>query len=213
MKKNEKKLKIIFWLGISLILLAVFLFCAIFYGVIKSEISYLISTKNKSVKIVLDEESKDNNENNEDKIIPVDKEFSIIIPQLKINAKVFANVDPQNENEYGNKLKKGVAHAKGSGFPNDEQTIFIFAHSSSNFYQNNQFNTIFYLLRKLKAGDVFYLVYQNKLYTYKMIDSKIVEKEAVSYLEDNKNYDVILMTCWPPGTAYRRLLVMGERIR
>lgn len=212
---TDKKEKKIFWCGFFLILGSLVLFLVIFSSVIKSEWNYLVLPKNKLVKIILDEKSSENNKENKDdnEIIPQNKEFGIIIPQIEVNAKVLANVDPQKESEYVERLKHGVAHTKGSGFPDDDRTVFIFAHSSNNFYQNNKFNTVFYLLRKLKTDDVFYLVYKNKIYSYVMIEKRIVAENEVDYLKNNEKYDVILMTCWPPGTAYKRMLIMGKKIQ
>ena len=212
-KRKKKNNKIILWLGFLLIFSSLILFLAIFFPIIKSEWNYLVLPKDESVKIVLNGNSDDiENEVKNNTIIPKDKEFGIIIPKIGVNTKVFANVNSQNESEYGKKLKYGVAHAKGSGFPQDDRTVFIFAHSSSDFYRNNNFNTVFYLLRKLEVDDIFYLVYKKKLYSYKMVEKRIVTENEVSYLQDNKKYDVILMTCWPPGTSYKRLLVMGKRM-
>src|SRR3989344_2787291 len=50
-------------------------------------------------------------------IVPVDTDFSIIIPKIGVNAIVIPKVDPTRPAIYNSALKKGVAHAATSFFP------------------------------------------------------------------------------------------------
>ena len=211
MSETVKKHNLSFKLGLALIVLAGLLLLAIFFPVIKNELKYLFSDKPGDVKIILQEQS-DVQDNVQEGIVPADGNFSLIITKIGANAKVIENVDPTNEWEYRAKLKEGVAHAKGSGLPNDDRTVFIFAHSSENFYNSNQYNSIFYLLRKMETGDDLHLIYKGKAYNYKVSEVKIVGAEEVDYLQGtDQKASVVLMTCWPPGTSYKRLLVIGEK--
>jgi sortase (surface protein transpeptidase) len=56
----------------------------------------------------------------EKEIVPISKEFGLVIPKIGINVKVFANVNPRDPKEYLPILTKGVAHAAESVFPGDE---------------------------------------------------------------------------------------------
>ncbi len=222
-KKNNniKNNKPAISISIGLFLLGIILSIIGFFPIIKNEIKYLLLSKNPKTIISINyKNNKKNNTNNtkeekqvKDVITPVDTSFSIIIPKIGINTRIIKNVNPFDKRDYLNSLKNGVAHSKTSGFPNDNKNTFIFAHSSNNFYNPGGYNSVFYLLYKLNKGDIFYIVYKNKLYKYEIQDSIKVDKNAIEYLYSNKNdSSATLMTCWPPGTAKKRLLVTGKLI-
>jgi sortase A len=146
-------------------------------------------------------------------LIPKDTLFDVLIPKIGANAKVFPNVDPSNEQEYVRVLKQGVAHASGTVFPGMDGTIYLFAHSTDNFWDVGRYNAVFYLLKDVNKGDDVILFYQNKRYNYKVTSTKIVGGDDVSYIQEAQNtgkQQVILQTCWPPGTTWKRLLVFAQ---
>lgn len=149
---------------------------------------------------------------NEKILIPKSAEFSIIIPKIGVNEIVSENVNPSNPDEYLEALKKGAAHAKGSAFPGMNGTTYIFAHSTDNFWNVGRYNAIFYLLGKLEVEDEIVIFFFGKRYDYKMAEKKIVEGNDVEYLNSNlgKGERLILQTCWPPGTTWKRLLIFAE---
>lgn len=146
-------------------------------------------------------------------LVPSDTSFSIVIPKLGANAKVYPNVDPTNEKEFLPILQKGVAHAKGSVFPGFKGNTYLFAHSTDNFWDVGRYNALFYLLKDMQQGDDIVMFFENKRFNYKVADSKIVEPEDVSYLvksQSTSTEQLILQTCWPPGTTWKRLLVIAK---
>lgn len=145
-------------------------------------------------------------------LVPVDKDFGLIIPKLGINVKVIKNVDPFDPNIYQKALTKGVAHAKGSSLPDQDGNVFIFSHSSENFYEALRYNSIFYLLGKLNTGDEIDLYYLDKKYVYRIFDKKIADPNEVSYLQNSsKDNTLTLMTCFPPGTTFKRLMILAKK--
>jgi len=65
----------------------------------------------------------------------------------------------------------------------------------------------------MNIDDSFYLTYQGKVYKYKVFDKKVVEATEIDYLNPNtRKNQATLMTCWPPGTTLKRLVVLGELI-
>lgn len=200
--------------GLLLAALSLVFFFLIFHPIIRSELRFLLSEREKEAKIVLeDKENGIDKKNNKNVIIPADENFSIVIPKIKANEKIIANVNPFNQGEYLRALKDGIAHAKNSGFPGQKSNVFLFAHSSGNFYQNSRLNTVFFLLNKLENGDRFSIIYQGEIYEYEVFNKKIVAEDEVAYLENGKEEIATLMTCWPPGTAYKRLLVAGKIVK
>jgi sortase A len=146
-------------------------------------------------------------------LTPKDPSFSIIIPKIGASAKVFPNVDISNQNVFLPILMQGVAHAAGTVFPGMNGNIYLFAHSTDNFWDVGRYNAVFYLLKDLNKGDEVVIFYQNKRYNYIVTGSKIVNPSDVSYLLNSQKGDkqqLILQTCWPPGTTLQRLLVFAS---
>lgn len=149
----------------------------------------------------------------EEIMIPKDTQFSILIPKLGASAKVFPNVDPTNEVEDIKILQQGVAHAKGTVFPGMDGNIYLFAHSTDNFWNVGRYNAVFYLLKDLQPGDDITVFFEKTRYNYVVEGSKIVDPSDVSGIVDAQKTgkeELILQTCWPPGTTWKRLLVFAK---
>jgi sortase A len=144
-------------------------------------------------------------------ITPVDTDFGLVVPKIGINARVFANISDQDPGEYLPVLKKGVAHARGSGFPGGEPFVFIFAHSANTPLTVNRYNAVFYLINKLDQGDLIKVFYQGVEYWYQ-VDKKVVvpPDSLVNYLVNVPDHALVLQTCYPPGTTINRLLVIAK---
>lgn len=145
-------------------------------------------------------------------ITPRSTEFSVVIPKIGANELVTANVDPSNGDEYLKTLQYSVAHAKGSALPGLTGTTYLFAHSADNFWDVGRYNAVFYLLKDLQTGDDVSVFYDNKRYNYKIYDKKVVDPTEVGYLAANigQGEKLILQTCWPPGTTWKRLLIFAK---
>ena len=190
--EDKKVFPYISLIGGILIIIALFIPLNTFSPVLKAEISYQLSNKK------LDKE-----------VIPIDTNFSIVIPKISANTKVVDNVDPFDSREYQVALTKGVAHAKGSSTPLLGGNTFIFAHSAGNWYQANQYNAVFYLLNKLIKGDKIVVYFKDKAYNYSVSETKLVNASEINYLKNNSQNQITLMTCWPPGTTLKRLIVVA----
>ena len=189
--------KILISTGLILIITSVVLFIYIFAPIFQVELNYNLNKPNKTIS----------------QIIPTDKSFGIVIPKIGANAKIISQVDPYNSYIYQVALTKGVAQAKGSAFPNQTGNIFLFSHSSASLLDAKTYNSIFYLLSKLKKEDKIYIYYKNLRYEYKVNQIKIVDASDVSYLNAKSDKKTLtLMTCWPAGTNYKRLLVIADSI-
>ncbi len=147
------------------------------------------------------------------KIIPRDKQFGIVIPKINANAKIIRDVDPYIASIYQPALSQGVAHAFGTGLPGEKANIFLFAHSSGNWYQANRYNSVFYLLYKLKIGDQIKIYFKNSLFKYEIESLQYVEPQQIEYLNrESVEETLTLMTCWPPGTTQKRLILKAKRV-
>lgn len=157
-----------------------------------------------------------------DRVVAVQKEayeqgvssyFSVVIPKINASSNVIANVDAGNEEEYLAALKEGVAHAKGTYFPGQEKNIYLFAHSTDSPINISYYNAIFYLLRKLEAGDKVIVYFADDKYVFEVEEKVIVEAEDTSWLtRDYGGERLILQTCDPPGTTWKRLVVIAKPV-
>jgi LPXTG-site transpeptidase (sortase) family protein len=141
----------------------------------------------------------------------------IEIPKIKATAKIVENVSPYDRGEYLKVLNtNAVAMASGSSRPGNGlgKSTYIFAHSSSQGLQAVRNNPVFYLLGKLRNDDEVTITDGESSYRYKIYDKKIIAADNIEYLSysDPEREVVILQTCWPIGTDWKRLLVFGERI-
>ncbi len=200
-------------LGVALIVFVIFTFIFAFGPVIEQEISYELRQNEKTdelqIKIVEAE-----------KILEVQKKalewgvdsyFSVVIPKIGASSNILANVDAGNKKEYLEALKKGVAHAKGTYFPGQEGRIVLFSHSTDSPLNFARYNAVFYLLRKLDKGNEILIFFANKLYIYEVEEKIVVQASDTSWLNPRPgNEELILITCDPPGTTLRRLLVIAK---
>ncbi|PJE63400.1 hypothetical protein COU89_03575 [Candidatus Roizmanbacteria bacterium CG10_big_fil_rev_8_21_14_0_10_45_7] len=147
-------------------------------------------------------------------ITPVDTQFSVVIPKISANSRVVKNVDAAQYDEYIAALKVGVAHARGTALPGDRGHMYLFAHSTDNFFNVGAYNAVFYLLYKLEKDDDIYIFYNGKKFAYRVTETRIINPDELQYLtRDASEPFLTLQTCWPPGTTLKRLLVFASPLR
>jgi len=194
-RKSPPTKPLLFLIGFILLFFASFILIKIYFPSAKAEVIYQLSKSQPS----------------KEDIKPVNTDFSIVIPKIRVNANVVKNVDPFDSRIYQKALTKGVAHAKGSGLPGFPGNVFIFAHSAINWYQASQYNSIFYLTNKLEPGDEIFIYYKGSKYRYSVTEKKIVAASEINYLTNNLNTtSLTLMTCWPPGSDLNRLIILAN---
>lgn len=142
-------------------------------------------------------------------------DFWIEIPKIAAKARVGANVSPFDKQAYLPVLEQNmVAHARGSGLPGagPGETVYLFAHSTSQNWSMVRKNAIFYFLDKLEAGDTIRLGFSDQSYIYQVEQKVVVGKNNVEYLDYKVEGKEMLMlqTCWPLGTNWKRLMVVAS---
>lgn len=203
-----------------LIIIGVLILVLIFGRPLLQEINYNLAKISRTTYLVSNPNS-DSEQDNSDNlfldskarlIAPVDTEFGIIIPKINANAKIFPEVDPLNPEEFLPILEKGVAHAKGTGFPGGGKNIYLFAHSTNAFFNFQQYNAVFYLIGKLEKKDEVDIFFQGSLYKYEVEEKVVVSSNAIGYLKPEDEEILTLQTCYPPGTTLKRLIVRARKI-
>jgi sortase A len=147
---------------------------------------------------------------------PVSPNPSVIIPKINVNAPVIYGLTDLSEQSSQTALQNGVIHypiAGASAYPGQNGNAVFLGHSSSDFFKPGNYKFIFVQLNRLSVGDLFYLDYEGKRYTYRVRESKIINPNEVGTLAigTDKPY-ATLITCDPPGTARQRLVVIGDQI-
>ncbi|NMB57323.1 sortase, partial [Candidatus Beckwithbacteria bacterium] len=139
--------------------------------------------------------------------------FYLQIPKINLFSPVITNIDAADETAYKKALDQGIAHAAGTALPGEGKMIFLFAHDVDFSFDLSRYNALFYNLKDLEAKDPLTLFYDNKEYQYEVLKKLITDPSDTSALEEYKNQDVLIMqTCYPPGTTWKRLLVVAGRI-
>ena len=204
--------------GAGLIAFAVLVALFTYGPIVKEELSYNIRSRNqqKSTESFVDVAKAE-------RVVAVQKEaeslginsyFSLSIPKIDASSNIVANVDAGNEEEYLAALKEGIAHAKGTFFPGQGNNIFVFAHSTDSPLNIARYNAIFYLLRKLEPGDDITVFFADQKYHYLVEEKIVTSPEDISWLtKDYGDEALILQTCDPPGTTWKRLLIIAKPIK
>jgi len=144
---------------------------------------------------------------------PVDPYFSLVIPKIGVNSQVQANIPVDEKKNYASALKKGVAHAAGSGLPGENNSIYLFGHSSDYVWNLGNSRAVFYLLKELAPGDQINLFYHDRRFIYQVAEKKITAPGDLSFLKPRTGEEkLILQTCWPLGTNWKRLVVLADRV-
>lgn len=137
-------------------------------------------------------------------VTPVDT-YSLTIPKLRIKA---ARVKIGSDD-----LTNNLIHYGGTGLPGKYGNTVIFGHSVlPQFFNPNNYLTIFSTLPTLKEGDTFLVKFDGVEYEYEVIGWRVTDPDDVSGLE--QRYDssyITLVTCVPPGTYLKRLWVTARQ--
>jgi LPXTG-site transpeptidase (sortase) family protein len=138
----------------------------------------------------------------------------VIIPKINVQIPVVYGLNTINENVIQDALQQGVVHYPSTVKPGEDGNAAFFGHSSNNIFNKGKYKFAFVLLHKLKLGDTFYLTCGGTIYSYKVIERKIVDPSEVSVLDDisGETATATLITCDPPGTSLHRLVVVGRQI-
>lgn len=139
------------------------------------------------------------------------------IPALKISAPII--IEPNTtQNVIYKQLEKGVVHYGTTPLPGEFGTAIILGHSSSpNFYKGS-YGTIFSSLSKLSEGDKITITRDGKIYDFKVTKKLVFSPTSendfeLRELEYTTTQSIVLMTCWPVGTNYKRIAIRADIIQ
>lgn len=140
-------------------------------------------------------------------------EPKVIIPKIGVESPVVYDEPNVDEASYQKALERGVVRLGTTANPGTKGNVVIGGHSSNNVFNAGKYKYVFVNLKQLDVGDIFYLNYEGKRYTYKTTLAKhIISPTDTSVLAQTAKPTVTLFTCDPPGTNVNRLIVQGEQI-
>lgn len=132
--------------------------------------------------------------------------YTISIPRLKINN---ATVEIGGED-----LSKSLIHFKGTALPGRVGNSVIFGHSTlPQLFNSKSYLTTFTFLPTLKKDDQILVSYDGVTYKFKIEQMFEVKPEDIQILNQNQDGSYLtLVTCVPPGTYLRRLVVRSRLV-
>lgn len=130
--------------------------------------------------------------------------YTLSIPKINLKA---ATVSTTNTD-----LGKHLVNYPGTNTPGDLGNAVIFGHSTlPQLYNRNDYKTIFAKIFKLEIGDKIYVSLKKKTYQYKIYNVSVVDPSDTSiFSQDYDNSYLTLVTCTPPGTIWKRLIIKAR---
>ena len=142
-------------------------------------------------------------------IVPGDPTISI--PKINVFSPVV--YEPSiTEGNVQKALESGVVHYGNTPMPGQPGNSVIFGHSSNDWWEPGNYKFIFGLLDKLAPGDRFSVDYQSQRYIYEVTGSKVVAPTDISVLNPTAEPTMTLITCTPPGTSLKRLIITAKQV-
>jgi len=120
----------------------------------------------------------------------------IQIPAINIDA-------PIVQGDGWDQLKKGVGQHLGSSNPGQSGNLVLSAH-------NDIFGEIFRHLDRLNPGDLVIVYTNQRSYTYIVVNTKIVDPNAVEVLAPTTQATTTLISCYPYLKDNKRIVVISR---
>lgn len=131
--------------------------------------------------------------------------YSLSIPKLNIKEAKVTTIDYD--------LAKHLVNYGGTAIPPENGTAVIFGHSTlPQLFNPKDYKTIFATLHTLKVGDQIFAAVENVTYSYRIYNIIIVDPkdtEEIFAQRFDSSY-IALITCTPPGTIWKRLVIKAK---
>ncbi|OIP23112.1 hypothetical protein AUJ93_02155 [bacterium CG2_30_33_46] len=157
-------------------------------------------------------QSNNKKDNNQSKVEPSKVlENKIIIPKINVDAPL-AEAASNKEQDMLLALQGGVVFYPTNSRPGEKGNVFVVGHSSNYRWAKGDYNYVFSILNKISESDLITIYYNGTKYVYKVFEVIVVSPKEVSVLNQTKDSIISVMTCDPPGTAWKRRIVKGIQI-
>lgn len=147
---------------------------------------------------------------------PLPDNATLVIDSIGVRAPIVFNVPNDNDTIY-KRLEAGVVHYSDTAKPGLPGVSIMLGHSSAYPWYKGDYGAVFALLSKLNAGDRFYIQYEdNRTFVYEMKQSIIfnpfADDERLNALESAPGSSVLLISCYPVGTNYKRIAIQAQLV-
>ncbi len=141
----------------------------------------------------------------------------LTIGKIGVSAPIVFGISDNIKNIYDN-LSRGVVHYSLSPKPGEKGASIILGHSSDYLWKKNAYGSVFALLGKLAPGDRLQVQYDNgAVLTFEVKQSLIFapfsKDSRLEKIEGGMDSSLVLVSCWPVGTAYKRIAVEAVLVR
>lgn len=138
------------------------------------------------------------------KIKPKIPSYTISIPKLNIKNAIVSTTDYD--------LATHLVNYEGTAIPTEKGTAVIFGHSTlPQLFNPSDYKTIFATLYQLRVKDEIYANVNGVSYRYRVFNINVAEPTDISIFEqDYSNSYLTLVTCTPPGTTWKRLIIKAR---
>lgn len=128
-----------------------------------------------------------------------DTALRLIVPKLNLDQTIVQGTDWEA-------LKQGVGQTQNGVNPGDRSgNLVLAAH-------NDIYGELFRHLDRLEAGDRFQVQTRRAIYTYEIIEWKIVEPTAVEVMQSTSAPTATLISCYPYQVNNKRIVVFARRV-
>ncbi len=140
-----------------------------------------------------------------------EKTSALEIPKIGITAPIVFSVSAE-KSEIQKALDNGVVYYPGSVYPGQAGQIVILGHSAPPGWPKIKYEWVFSDLENLASGDVIFIDLNNQQYTYLVKQKTIIQRgrEIPAENSTGNNNTLLLISCWPPGKDYQRIIVIAE---
>lgn len=149
---------------------------------------------------------------------PLPSSATLVIDSIGVQAPIIFDVPDNNDLIYKN-LEKGVVHYTNTSKPGEPGAAIVLGHSSAYPWYKGKYGAVFALLNKLKVGDRFYVRYSDeRTFVYEMKQAIIfnpfdTNDQRLAAIENAPGSSLILISCYPVGTNYKRIAVQAEVVK
>jgi LPXTG-site transpeptidase (sortase) family protein len=148
---------------------------------------------------------------------PLSGHATLVIDSIGVRAPIVFDVPNDNDTIY-KKLEEGVVHYSDTSKPGLPGVSIMLGHSSAYPWYKGDYGAVFALLSRLSAGDRFYVQYDdNRTFVYEMTQSLIFNPfendERLTALESASGSSLLLISCYPVGTNYKRIAVQAVLVK
>lgn len=139
---------------------------------------------------------------------------TLIIGTIGVSVPIVFNTESDTKSIYKS-LENGVVHYSDTPKPGMDGISIILGHSSAYPWYKGAYGSVFALLGKLKPGDKIYIKYSDgQTFAFSVKQSIIFspfKKDArLTQIEKSDWPTLVLISCWPIGTNYKRIAIQAE---